>query len=357
VPLVVRLDARIVMGASTVVLLLLAATSPKPLELARDRVRTLKYAQAAKALKATARLEGLSRAQALEYFELSGIVAASLGDQEAARAAFVKLLALDSGWKLKGRPSPRVTTPFYEARSQVNDQGGLALTYTGAEPNSGPPEALLFSLHNVPALARDVAFTVVEDGVERALVLPASPTLRVPVRGSQVSALGVARTAQRWVLTGAVESTVHEQADTPLAAPPLPLPEPGAAAATAGPPPLAATTASAPSLLRPAAYTALGVAVLAAAVGGAFGIGAQAARGRFLSATSEGGLVTTLTREQALGLEADARAFSVVANACFIGAGVAGVTGVVLWLLGLRAASVTPVGGGAVATFALDLPR
>jgi hypothetical protein len=321
-----------------------SALASSPLDDAREQVRAVKYVQAAKSLKAAAKLEGLTRAEALEYFELRGVVSASLLDGDAAKAAFISLLSLDPEVKLKGRPSPKVTTPFFAARAQVREQGGVSLKFTSAEQKDGVVEALVFSLRVVSGLTEQVAVDVVEDGVGRAVVVPAAATVRVPVKGRQVSALAVVRTAQRWALSNPVEGR-FTQSDAPVAEKPLPPPPVTQ--------PVVALAPAPPSFYRPLSYGLMGVAVAGFVLGAVFGVSSQSARNEYLAATSSAGIVTVITRERAQQLGQTASTFAVVANAGLIGGGVTAAAAIVFWLLGL-----SPAPSAAVAsTGALTSPQ
>ena len=91
-------------------------------------------------------------------------------------------------------------------------------------------------------------------------------------------------------------------------------------------------TASGPRL-RPLAYSLLGAGVAAAVTGLFFGVSSQQAHFVLNKPPMTDGKVT-LTRDEALALDRRASGHALVANSLFIGAGVAVVTGAVIWLLG-----------------------
>jgi hypothetical protein len=317
----------------------------------REQVRTLKYGPATRSLQALEKRTDLSREDALAFYEMRGLVAGSQGNDAAAEAAFVALLCLDPDFKLKGKPAPKVTTPFLSARSEVRRSGPLELGPAGADRAGRVVEALTFSLRDPRHLVAELAVELVEDGVARTVVVAAAATVRVPVHAEVVSWTATARSALKWTLTAPQAGRSAPAADdTPRAAP-----APVVVAPPPSPPPNLALTDDGPRY-RPAAYTLLAVGVAALAAGVGFGVSSSSALGSFRAATANGDPVAGLTRAQALELATRADSHAIVANACFVAGGVLAASGLVTWLLGLRGPTVTPIAGGAMGSLEVSLP-
>lgn len=114
-------------------LLLVVSAAPPPLEQARAHMAQLDYRAADAVLRQLSTAPALQRDDVLALYELSGLVAASLGDEDAARASFVRLLALRPEHRLAGSPPPRVTRPFQDAQAALATQGPLRLEVRGVE--------------------------------------------------------------------------------------------------------------------------------------------------------------------------------------------------------------------------------
>ncbi len=100
--------------------------TPNPeLPRARQSLEELRYAEASTALEAARARPGNDRGTLLQILELQGVVAATLRQQDKARTAFQTLLSLAPAHQLVGDYSPRVMTPFFEARAWVDEVGAL----------------------------------------------------------------------------------------------------------------------------------------------------------------------------------------------------------------------------------------
>jgi hypothetical protein len=163
-----------------------AALGDPNLEKARGLVSDVRYGEAAKALSAAEAATGNSRADLIELYELQGIVYGTLNKADLARAAFAKLFALDPEHKLKGKLTPRVTTPFYEAKGKAQESGALELKHGAALANDRV-EGLGFTLTDPQHMAKKLKLHVSEDGKPwRDVEQSAAAQVMVPVSGRQV---------------------------------------------------------------------------------------------------------------------------------------------------------------------------
>lgn len=311
-----------------VLVAILAAT---PLDEARKQVRSLEYAKAARTLKVVEKAERLSFEEVVSFYELKGVVAASLGDAGGAKEAFTVLLTLAPGFRFPGRVSPKITTPFFEAKAVAKEEP-LKLVYLQAV---GPQDAreLRFSLTAPEGLVRSVRVVISEDGVSRTEQRPAAPVVEVKASGAKVRAVAVALDERGWALCEGVIGEVESRPEAP--------PTPDAPLATAEPvrpptvvapspptePPLALTRAVPEPRFRPAAWTLVGLGGASLVAGVVLGVLSSSARSTFESST-------TLTRAEALALDRQARGTAVGANVAFVSAGVLAAAGVLLFILG-----------------------
>ncbi len=339
----------IIMTASAVVLAtFLAAGSSPSLESARASIKGLQFAQALKDLKALEQKSDLSREQAVELYEMKGVAAASLNDGAEAQKAFEMMLAIDQAATLKGRYSPRVMTPFFEARSLVKEQGPMVInvtpTFAGAQVKS-----LEFTRSGLRSeLMARLSVQVRESangGWRRVDTTWQGGKASVPVQGKSVDVTVRGLNEQDWELyaSGDIKHFEAPRAAAvatvePAEVPPTP------------PPAVVAASGGAEPKYRPAAIGlfaagAVGVGVGVALLGSAAGL-----RAKFDSATTEGGVVTSLTRTEALALQKDAQTQNTL-GAVVTSVGVAAaVAGGVVWLLGTPEApqvAVIPTHDGA----------
>jgi hypothetical protein len=187
-----------------------------PLESARREVKALAYPAALKALKRAAEQLNLTRAEVLELYELEGLVSGSLGHAAEAKAAFVRRLVLDPTFTLQGRPAPRVTTPFFEAKRQVTEDGALALSL-GAPAVEGA-----FVRRVRVALWKDflgwvasLRVHVREDGAAWREVELAPPAGEVAVAAAHVELWAEARSKEGWSLVLLGSESRPERVDAP----------------------------------------------------------------------------------------------------------------------------------------------
>ena len=79
-----------------------------------------KYADAAKALEAAAKVSGNPREVVLRIYELQGIVYGQLGQSTKAREAFQSMLSLDGRRALNGKYSQKVLSAYAAAKDWVD---------------------------------------------------------------------------------------------------------------------------------------------------------------------------------------------------------------------------------------------
>ncbi len=171
---------------------------------AQAELKGLKYAEAAKTLKALSQAEGFSQAEVIEYFTLLGQVRGALNDTEGARDAFMRALSLDPDLKLQGKAAPRVTTPFFEAKGRVKDQGRLEVTVGSKKEVEGGWALVLAASADPLAMATDVVISIDEDGVARSVTVPFAKVGALTVKGRKVRVGWSVLGAHNWVLRQSV---------------------------------------------------------------------------------------------------------------------------------------------------------
>jgi hypothetical protein len=322
------------------------AAENEDLARAEQLMDALRYSDAAKALDAARAQPGLDRPTLLRILELQGIVAASMGRVDQARSAFRLLVSLDPERSLKGKFSPKVTAPFYEAKGWVVENGGLRFEAAPPLLGQGTVDAVVVRVPADPMKAGDkVRFHLREGGGEPRVVEAKleGGAARAETRGNPVAwwAELLGDRAEVLALIGSEEAPLTAQA------------EGGAAVTTTSPTGTPQVTqagrGSDKPLLRTLSYVALGGGVVALGAGGVFGIQSSVARGQLASAERDSlGRVTGMTQRQAVELDQRARDNAVLANVLFGAGGALAVAGGVLWLSSAEApvAVVLPTGNG-----------
>jgi hypothetical protein len=309
---------------------------------ARRLLESLRYAEAARALDLARAQLGNDRDTLLDILELQGVVAAMLQQPAKARAAFQTLLVLAPDRQLKGDYSPRVVTPFFEAKAWVTDQQAVLRLEELPQPDGATSVESVGVRTPVDLLklGRTMRFHLSENGApERQQASPlVDGQATVAVRGPRV----------RWWVElldehQAVLSTLGS-ATAPLTVSPPPPPAftPQASRAEEDP-----TLEKAPSSpWRRAAYVFLGAAVGSGAAGGYFGLRSRNARADVEGASvNEQGLTTGLTQREAYALDDRARSSARLANILFGVAGATALAGGTFWVLGAPVqVSATPAG-------------
>ncbi len=336
----------------------------EPLADARAQVTALDFKAARKSLQAAEGQPGLSRAQVLELYELSGIVAGTLNEPKVARDAFTRLLNLEPALKLSGKYAPRVTTPFLEAKGWVAEKGALALEVTPPELGSTLRPLQVKLAGDVFSRVRVLRVAVREDAGAWRVVEGPGPSLEVPVHGAHVAFHVEALDPQGWQLAARgteaepltveapVVAVVAPPKDAPVVEPLRPAP-PVSAAATA-------EVRSAHLQGRVVGGLALGVGIISLVSGALFLVGAWTQWLTYQGAIGTADPVTGITRAQALVDDARYQQ-TVVLGGLVAGLGVAlCVTGgVLLGTSGEPAkahAMLLPLPGGGLVTLAGSLP-
>lgn len=331
--------------------------NPAQLEKAKREVGGLKLAQAESTLKALSTATGLSREQSLTYFALSARVAAMRGKGDEARSYFEAALELDPKFSLGERVSPKLQSPFFEARAAVNSRGAPGLSLTVRE-SGNRVSSLTISQTKVPARATTVRVWLDEDGTVREVSIPVTEgATNVAVSAKVLQAHVWVNDAKGWTLLEQqtqVEATVvapalatdvyGTESDAAWAPPPPSLTPPAPAPvteavprATPAPTPVVKQVeAPRPSRLRVPAWISFGLAAAGAVSTGIFyGIGASARHEFDLAVTERTQTLLPLTYTQAQQLDAQVRlgaTGSTVSLVSTIGLLLLGGT---LWLIGL----------------------
>jgi hypothetical protein len=319
---------------------MLLFAAPPQLGEARRAVKSLKYSAALPLLAAAKAAKDNDRASMLEILWLQGFVSSTLGRRDDARTAFRALLMLEPEFKPPNEPSPKVMTPFYEAKTWAADNGPLRLVLE--EPRMAPagPAAVSARVENdALQLSRAIRFHVRVPGgawsEQRVGVAGATATFEPPgPRDVWVELLG--ENGATLEMVGSADAPRHFEAPAPQAER-APQVEPVAAPAT---PPEAVVQeggeANRPTAMRWVGIGAAAAGVVAAGLGALFGSFARQAAQQLidLGASHMTTPVTELSQVDAFALNARVQQDSLVANALFVTAGVLAVAAVVLFLLG-----------------------
>ncbi len=313
------------------VLVALPAAANPDLERAERLIGDLEYPDAAKALDAAWKRRGNGRATVLRILELQGVVLGAMNQGPKAKKAFELLLTIAPGHKLSGEHSPRVMTPFYEAKAAVAERGTLV-----AEPSAllsnGRVKSLRVELKSDPLrLVKAVRFHVRADGASAVQV-------DAPLEAGTAHLTTDAERVEWWAeLVGEQEMVLQQlgSESSPRIDGPPDAPKAVALAPTRAPSEPMVVHSPGPSGVRTAGYVSFGVAALAGAVGGWFGLESSRARSAIANApTDAAGRVVGMTQREAHALDQQARSNAVLANVLWGGAAAAAVTGAVLWLVG-----------------------
>ena len=307
-------------------LLVALVVSVTPLEKARRQVDQLDFDGASRSLGVVRAQRELSRAQVLELHELEGIVAATLKDAAGAREAFSRLLNLAPDHVLRGRFSPRITQPFYEARTWVRDHGGLeATTQPGA----------------LSVVVKNDVFQRVSSVQVHVLSGERWRVERLPPEGGTLSTAGPTKwwvelvDAMGWTLLTVGSMAAPLEAGVTLL-PSVAAVSPVQPAPDFLPRPPLVTSGSGLRPSRVAGSVLMGAGVVSAGVGAFFGVRSASTRAALGAAADSQGAVTTMSQADAFALDARFRSDALVANTLFISAGTAFIVGGVLWLLGIE---------------------
>jgi hypothetical protein len=359
-----------------------AQGSRERIEAARQLVAAGKFKEALAEAEALGRQPGNDRATVVAAYELSGLAYGGLKQVPKAKLAFQRLLTLEPNFKLKGKVPPKAAAAFKEAKKWVAQRGGgLKAEQLTPEIKDGKVSSVYMSVEgDVTALVKtarvhlrlDAAPWTVKD-------VPVRPTTTVEAGGKAVQwwveflgdndavllTLGSQEEPFVDAVPGAVvpkpvgvakkdepkkkepkkeepkkvEANKEEprkadvaMADAPVAETKPPL-VPQEKAEPAPDLQAKAPKGSGPRILP---WALMGAGVVSVSVGMYFGIASNGARTQIATAATDpnSGLVTGISRAQALELQQRAQTDAVVANALFgVGAGLV-VGGVVAWLVG-----------------------
>lgn len=357
---------------------LLAATSAwaqgskERIDAARQLVTAGKFKEALAEADALGKQPGNDRDTVVAVYELSGLAYGGLKQAPKAKLAFERLLTLEPAFKLKGKVPPKATAAFKDAKKWVAQRGGgLKAEQLTPEIKDGKVSGLYISVEgDVTTLLKtarvhlrlDAAPWTVKD-------VPVQPTTTAEAGGKVVKwwveflgdndavllVLGSQEEPFVDAVPGAVvpkpvgtakrdepkkveprkdepKKTEVAKADVPVAeTKPSLVPE----EKTEPAPDLKAKApkGSGPRILP---WALMGAGVVSASVGTYFGIASNGARTQIATAATDpnNGLVTGISRAQALELQQKAQTDAVVANTLIgVGAGLV-VGGVVAWLVG-----------------------
>ncbi len=230
------------MTPALLVLKVLLVASADPLEAAREAAKKLEFAQARTALEQVATVEGLSASQVAEYYELRGLVFGSLGDKAKARAAFLTRLLIDPTFRLKGKVSPKVSTPYFEAKADAEERGGITVKL---EPGAAAKARVLLG-GGWSGVVKQLAVTAKDDKGERRTRHPAAA--EVVIDCAAQCAVAVEALAERdWQVVAVPASQVSTVPNTPAQPPTQPVAKDVSPVA----PPPVATPQPAPTLTAP----------------------------------------------------------------------------------------------------------
>jgi hypothetical protein len=294
----------------TGLLLVLLTQAPNPyLEQGRTLARQLQFAEAIEQLKVARQVPGLERTQRLEVLELLARCQVAEGHREEAEGAYNELLGVEPGYELDEKASPKMQQLFSQVKHRLYPEPWLKLLPQPA----GPGEALVRVVdpyHRAAALV----FVVRRDNgpwdsrpatfdfqvARMALDVEPGHTLDWYAearddKGAALANWGTAKEPQHVVGTGSTGPTLVETGT--------------------------------PRLKRAPAWIAVAVAVVAAGAGAAFqAVSSDEARAAHDRTKPPGDFSDTARAAQNRAVTDAA-----VATGCFIGAGVAAGTGVVLF--------------------------
>ncbi|MBL8957754.1 MAG: hypothetical protein JNK82_43665 [Myxococcaceae bacterium] len=308
---------------------LAAAIDPSPgaqlLERAERELSELKYTQALVTLNALEASRDLTRAQVVRALVVAGRVKAALGRQAEARDAFVRLLEVEQGYRLEGRASPKITSPFYEAKALARP---LRLEL-GASSRDGRWAEVTVTLSGNLARVKRVRLRIDEDGAARELLLEARASQRFALSARKGQVVASLEDSNGWVLAEAI----HTLDELPVAAPVALEPKP---APTLDSRVVAVEVAPAKvARLRPLAFGLFAAGVASAGAGlGAWvkGANSRAELVRAISGSSDG--VLPLARSRAEALNGEVRDFGLAAGVVWTIAAALAIAGVVIFIAG-----------------------
>lgn len=311
---------------------------------ARKLVTGLKFAEAAVLLDALEADTSLEPDDSVAVFELAGIVQATLRHPERAVTLFQKMFSLDPAHQLAEQYSPRVMTPYYQAKGWLREAGG-PLTFGRSAPASSGNEytALRFAVKN-DALRLATQVRVhwrAGAGDWQTVVVAAAPLVEVAVKGAAIESwaelLGAGARVWKRLDSAAAPfrdvlspPAVAAAAPTPVKLAPTPVEPPPVPPLVAAPQP-----APRPSTAKLVGYVLAGLGAATFGVGAGFGISSSVTRTQFRdSPVDANGRSTVYTLREAEELSRQVQQQAFIANTLFgVGGGLL-LAGVTTWIIG-----------------------
>ena len=345
---------------------LAAVASPNAkLDEAKRLIEDLELEKALKSLDAAEAIPGNSRETLVEIFSLRGASLATLGKAKPAEEAFRVTLFLAPDFKLVGDYAPRVRTPFYAARDWAAKNGTL--------------EAAV-EVQQVPGAVESIAVVVNADALKLASrvrfhvragatwkvddVAVVSGRAKQPASQPSVEWWAEVLSSKAAVLMTFGSEAAPRVDTAPAAKKPVVVAETPPVPPKPKPPPpvvkepepvvtpvvveeqLTERAPPAPMGLKVLSFSLMGAGAVAAGVGIALGVGSNAARSQFLSAARDSnGLVTGISRRDALALEEKSKTEAAIANVLFVSGAALAATGVVLFVVDLQKTKVVVMPG------------
>ncbi len=325
----------------------LAVSASTHLGSGQDALRNLDYQRAETELLAARAEPGLTRTELLALLESYGAVEAVLGKHDEAIAAFRELLNLDPSHVAPAKWAPKVRTPFFEAKSWQSEQVGLDLKEAPAITAGGRVTALQFQLTSDPLkLARTLRVHLV--GVPAPLDSPVSGPGMLKVGLSTPGAI------QYWA------ELLDEHQAILLAigdgAHPQHVLQANGGDGSLGTKTTVPDADSGSDTLRIAGLAVGASGVVMVGVGAVFGLKVRSDQSTVNNATrNSSGVVTSLTRAQAMSLDNEAKTDAVIADVLFAAGAVAAATGAGLWIGGAFI-TATPEPKGAGVALSMNWP-
>jgi hypothetical protein len=311
---------------------------------ARTAVAESDYGAARPALSAALDGGGRSPEELIEIYRLTGIVAAALGDPQAASDAFTRLLVLSPKAALPAGTSPKIKRPFdVAARYMASGHAPLQLKL---ETRAAPPMITLVRVSDPLGLVASARVTFsVDGGAERAKDVAASARTEIALPpGKRIDARIAAldRHGNRLIEIGSSDVPVvivGEAAAAPIA--------------VAKPRVVAPVPADRPARALPLWRRWWPYAAVSLAIGGAAAYFGYAARSDADELDRLNADSLHHSFDEALAVEDRARRHTSFANVGLVGAGVFAVTAGVMLVISprhaeARVAAVPVAGGGAL---------
>lgn len=316
---------------------------------ARKLMDELKYEQALKVANAALdQAKDVDRETLVGLYELAAIASATVEKSSKAKVAFQYLLTLVPDYQLSKNLPPRTRTPFFEAKTWLEETKPIGATVTVDADEAQVKSLNIAVTDNALIRARAVRVSLVLPNREDTQELPltnGAASLPVGAKAARYTVEVLGEKGVLLVATGDAETVKPAPVVATTDAPPV-----GVAAPAPD---------SSRGWMRPTGIAVGATGVAALAVGGVLGFLSSDARSKIANAEKNAdGVVTGLTEREAAALDAQARTFALVANVLFVAGGVLAATGVGLFLFGgdsadapAVAVQLSPFGGFATVRF------